>query len=121
MGFDLGNAFKYLWRAGLKPGTDRLEDLRKARWRLVGYLETGAFHAHHCSQFAQYPPAAPIDGDGPSAAPVRLAWEKVLAVSALSGVTKVMDHLVTAYLYADRDRVWRARVALDALLAGAAP
>lgn len=29
-GFNVGNAMKYLWRAGLKG--DELEDLRKARW-----------------------------------------------------------------------------------------
>lgn len=29
MGFNLGNAIKYIWRADLKGG---LEDLRKARW-----------------------------------------------------------------------------------------
>jgi hypothetical protein len=29
--FNLGNALKYLWRAGLKNG---LEDLKKARWYL---------------------------------------------------------------------------------------
>lgn len=29
-GFNLGNAIKYVWRAGLKQ--DALEDLRKARW-----------------------------------------------------------------------------------------
>lgn len=29
-GFCVGNAIKYLWRAGLKG--DALEDLRKARW-----------------------------------------------------------------------------------------
>jgi hypothetical protein len=32
MGFNLGNAFKYIWRADLK-GND-LEDLRKAAWYL---------------------------------------------------------------------------------------
>lgn len=31
-GFNLGNAIKYIWRAGLKGGV--LEDLRKARWYL---------------------------------------------------------------------------------------
>lgn len=31
MNFCLGNAVKYIWRAGLKT-QDRLEDLRKARW-----------------------------------------------------------------------------------------
>ena len=28
--FNIGNAMKYLWRAGLKG--DRLEDLKKSRW-----------------------------------------------------------------------------------------
>lgn len=32
LNFCLGNAIKYIWRAGLK--VDRLEDLRKARWYL---------------------------------------------------------------------------------------
>ena len=30
MGFNLGNAVKYIWRADLK--NDAIEDLRKARW-----------------------------------------------------------------------------------------
>lgn len=30
MGFNLGNALKYIWRADLK--NDAIEDLRKARW-----------------------------------------------------------------------------------------
>lgn len=29
-GFSIGNAIKYLWRAGLKG--DAIEDLKKARW-----------------------------------------------------------------------------------------
>ena len=29
-GFSIGNAIKYLWRAGLK--NDAIEDLKKARW-----------------------------------------------------------------------------------------
>lgn len=32
MNFCLGNALKYIWRAGLKANT--IEDLRKARWYL---------------------------------------------------------------------------------------
>ena len=32
-GFNIGNAIKYLWRAGLKPDTDSLDDLRKAMVR----------------------------------------------------------------------------------------
>jgi hypothetical protein len=30
--FNVGNAIKYLWRAGLKAGADPVEDLRKASW-----------------------------------------------------------------------------------------
>jgi hypothetical protein len=30
MGFNLGNALKYIWRCDLKQ--DAIEDLRKARW-----------------------------------------------------------------------------------------
>ena len=32
--FNLGNAVKYIARAGKKPGVDELEDLRKANWYL---------------------------------------------------------------------------------------
>lgn len=32
--FNLGNTVKYISRAGLKPGTDVLTDLKKARWYL---------------------------------------------------------------------------------------
>lgn len=40
--FNLGNAIKYIWRAGLKGGL--LEDLKKARWYLdreINRLEGG--------------------------------------------------------------------------------
>ena len=43
MGFCLGNAVKYIWRADLKD--DALEDLRKARWyidREIARREAGA-------------------------------------------------------------------------------
>jgi hypothetical protein len=32
MNFCLGNAMKYLWRAGKKPGSSAVVDLEKARW-----------------------------------------------------------------------------------------
>lgn len=38
MNFCLGNAIKYIWRAGLKSA-DAAEDLRKARWYLNRELE----------------------------------------------------------------------------------
>lgn len=34
LGFCLGNAVKYISRAGKKPGVDVVEDLKKARWYL---------------------------------------------------------------------------------------
>lgn len=30
--FNIGNAIKYLWRAGLKDGNQDIQDLRKAIW-----------------------------------------------------------------------------------------
>ncbi len=30
--FVLGNVIKYAWRAGLKPGTTKLQDLEKCLW-----------------------------------------------------------------------------------------
>jgi hypothetical protein len=32
--FNLGSAIKYIWRAGMKPGEDAVDDLRKAIWYL---------------------------------------------------------------------------------------
>jgi hypothetical protein len=32
MSFCIGSAIKYLWRAGLKPGNNRIQDLEKAVW-----------------------------------------------------------------------------------------
>lgn len=32
MNFNLGNAVKYVWRCGSKPGVDAIEDLQKARF-----------------------------------------------------------------------------------------
>jgi hypothetical protein len=37
MGFNVGNAVKYLWRADLKG--DALEDLEKARWYVAREIE----------------------------------------------------------------------------------
>ena len=32
MNFCLGNAMKYIWRAGRKPGASKYQDLAKAKW-----------------------------------------------------------------------------------------
>lgn len=45
MGFCLGNAVKYIWRADLKH--DAIEDLRKARWYLDREIERRAASAGH--------------------------------------------------------------------------
>jgi hypothetical protein len=37
MGFNLGNAIKYIWRADLK--NDSMEDLRKAEWYIRREIE----------------------------------------------------------------------------------
>jgi hypothetical protein len=37
MGFNLGNAMKYIWRADLK--SDAMEDLRKAEWYIRREIE----------------------------------------------------------------------------------
>lgn len=37
-GYCLGNATKYLHRAGLKPGTEAVTDLKKAVWFLTRYI-----------------------------------------------------------------------------------
>jgi hypothetical protein len=45
MPFNLGNAVKYIWRHGLKPGVKAIEDLKKARWYLdreIAKMEKGS-------------------------------------------------------------------------------
>ena len=37
--FNLGNVIKYVWRVGLKPGTDVKDDLKKAIWYLEREIE----------------------------------------------------------------------------------
>jgi Protein of unknwon function (DUF3310) len=39
MNFCLGNAIKYIWRAGLKDGTDGVEDLKKAAFYINREIE----------------------------------------------------------------------------------
>ncbi len=37
--YNLGAAMKYVWRAGLKPGADHVEDLQKAVWYINREIE----------------------------------------------------------------------------------
>jgi len=39
MNFCLGNAIKYIWRAGEKEGTDEIQDLEKAVWYVRREIE----------------------------------------------------------------------------------
>lgn len=39
MGFNIGNAMKYLWRAGLKADNSAIQDLKKAIWYLEDEIE----------------------------------------------------------------------------------
>lgn len=41
LSFDLGNAFKYVWRAGKKDPEKFKEDLEKAVWYLQDFLKMG--------------------------------------------------------------------------------
>ena len=40
--FNVGNAIKYLWRAGLKDGADAADDLRKAAWYVQREIDRAA-------------------------------------------------------------------------------
>lgn len=39
LNFDLGNAVKYIWRAGQKDPETEIEDLKKAAWYLADEIE----------------------------------------------------------------------------------
>lgn len=39
MNFCIGNAFKYMWRAGLKDSNAEIEDLEKAIWYIQREIE----------------------------------------------------------------------------------
>ena len=45
MGFNLGNAVKYIWRADLK--NDAIEDLEKAVWYLMDEIEKRVIEAQN--------------------------------------------------------------------------
>ena len=39
MTFNVGNAIKYLWRAGVKPDASHIDDLKNAAWYINRELE----------------------------------------------------------------------------------
>jgi hypothetical protein len=48
MGFNLGNAIKYIWRADLK--NDAVEDLKKAAWYIDRELKKRTNHEEECGK-----------------------------------------------------------------------
>ena len=46
MNFNLGCAVKYIWRAGLKDGSDPMTDLRKAVW----YIQREIARIERCGE-----------------------------------------------------------------------
>lgn len=39
MNFNLGNAIKYIWRAGLKEADKNIQDLEKAKWYIDNEID----------------------------------------------------------------------------------
>ena len=54
LNFQLGNAFKYVWRAGKKGGSAmELEDLKKALWYLEDSIRNGYNDFDKCDHIAE--------------------------------------------------------------------
>lgn len=90
-----GNALKYICRAGKKPGTDALEDLKKAKW----YLARAASHLQNGTRRADLehvlPPGSPsYDSDDVAKAwglPEALA--RCIAAIAIGQSMVALNHL----------------------------
>ena len=53
LNFQLGNAFKYIWRAGKKGGRGKeIEDLKKALWYLEDSIQNGYNDLDQCDDLA---------------------------------------------------------------------
>lgn len=53
LNFQLGNAFKYVWRAGKKGGRGKeIEDLKKALWYLEDSIQNGYNDLDQCDDLA---------------------------------------------------------------------
>ena len=102
MGFALGNAFKYLWRAGIKDPAKEREDLRKALWYLNDFLN-----------------GYPEDVETPAIPPaVQSDWHKfVIPVSKSNDpVFLVQQHVYELHVTRDKDEAWKAWIKLDAYI-----
>lgn len=66
MGFNLGNALKYIWRADMKH--DAIEDLKKARWYLDREISLRTAGGRVAPALPAYPaPTAHVPSDRPRA------------------------------------------------------
>lgn len=75
--FCLGNAIKYIWRAGKKPEEGWRDDLDKARW----YLERQSNHREYpCGLDAALKELERVDITGLSAATERARFEAILKI-----------------------------------------
>lgn len=101
MPFTLGNAFKYVWRAGVKGGPDKaIEDLEKAKFYLDEWKNTLGVRFHSESQAA-------VDALMRKALPALFEffpeWKaEALRDIAESGVFTALDHIdkgIAAYKY----------------------
>ena len=72
LGFLLGNAVKYVWRAGLK--NDKIEDLEKAAWYFRRVIDKGDAVTERCAAFYQ-------------------TAEKVIAAEPESLLARVLGHI----------------------------
>ena len=53
LNFQLGNAFKYVWRAGKKGGKGKeIEDLKKALWYLEDSIKNGYNNLDQCDDLS---------------------------------------------------------------------
>ena len=94
LNFQLGNAFKYVWRAGKKGGSAmELEDLKKALWYLQDSIEHGYNDFDKCDHIAEaITLLVTRDEDTLKANVLRnIAAQRVLA--AANGVRQMIEEL----------------------------
>lgn len=94
LNFQLGNALKYVWRAGKKGGSDmELEDLKKALWYLQDSIQNGYNDFDKCDHIAEaITLLVTRDDDSLKANVLRnIAAQRVLA--AAIGVRQMIEEL----------------------------
>ena len=94
LNFQLGNALKYVWRAGKKGGsTMELEDLKKALWYLEDSIQNGYNDFDKCDHIAEeITLLVTRDDDSLKANVLRnIAAQRVLA--AAIGVRQMIEEL----------------------------